>query len=117
MFQKKGYVVVPTEGVKEDELMDIAISAGAEDIQEEEGAFMVYTTPEAFDDVVKALQDAKVPMEDSKVGKFPQTYVTLAGKEAQQMLRLVSALEDHDDVENVWNNADISEEEMEKFSE
>ena len=117
MFQKKGYVVVPTEGVKEDELMDIAISAGAEDIQEEEGAFMVYTTPEAFDDVVKALQDAKVPMEDSKVGKIPQTYVTLAGKEAQQMLRLVSALEDHDDVENVWNNADISEEEMEKFSE
>ena len=110
MFQKKGYIVVSRAKADEDRLMTLSLDAGAEDMQSEEDNYVVTTPPNEFEKVKKALDDADVPMEVAEVTMVPQTYVKLEGKEAQQMLRLVEALEDNDDVQNVYANFDIPEE-------
>lgn len=110
MFHKKGYLVVNRAKVDEEKLMTLALDAGAEDMQAEDDNFVITTAPPDFEKVKKALEDAAVPLEVSEVTMVPQTYVKLEGKEAQQMLRLVEALEDNDDVQNVYANFDIPEE-------
>lgn len=116
MFHRKGFLVFEKDKIDEEKLMEAAINAGAEDIQEEESTFTVYTKPEDFDDVLNAIKEANIPYEEAKIGLIPQTYVTLKGKQASQMLKLMEALEDHDDIQNVWANFDISDEEIEKFA-
>ena len=110
MFHKKGYLVVNRAKVDEEKLMTLALDAGAEDMQAEDDNFVITTAPQDFEKVKKALEDATVPLEVNEVTMVPQTYVKLEGKEAQQMLRLVEALEDNDDVQNVYANFDIPEE-------
>jgi YebC/PmpR family DNA-binding regulatory protein len=110
MFHKKGYLVVNRAKVDEDKLMTLALDAGAEDMQPEDDNFVVTTTPNDFEKVKKALEDAGVTPEVAEITMIPQTYVKLDGKEAQQMLRLVETLEDNDDVQNVYANFDIPEE-------
>jgi len=110
MFHKKGYLVVNRTKVDEDKLMTLALDAGAEDMQPEDDNFVVTTTPNDFEKVKKALEDAGVTPEVAEITMIPQTYVKLDGKEAQQMLRLVETLEDNDDVQNVYANFDIPEE-------
>ncbi len=117
MFHRKGYIIISKENVDEEKLMDVAIEAGAEDIKEEESNFVVYTTPEDFETVLNAIKENEIPYEDAKVGFIPQTYVKLEGKQAEQMLKLMEALEDHDDIQNVWANFDISDKEIQKFAE
>jgi YebC/PmpR family DNA-binding regulatory protein len=110
MFHKKGYLVVNSAKANEDQLMTLALDAGAEDMQVEEGTFVITTALSDFEKVKKALEDAAVPLDLSELTMIPQTYVKLDGKEAQQMLRLVDTLEDNDDVQNVYANFDIPEE-------
>ncbi len=117
MFHRKGYIIISKDSVDEEKLMDVAIEAGAEDIKEEESNFVVYTTPEDFEAVLNAIKENEIPYEDAKVGFIPQTYVKLEGKQAEQMLKLMEALEDHDDIQNVWANFDISDKEIQKFAE
>ena len=112
MFHKKGYIVVSRAKADEDKLMTLALDAGAEDLQTEDDNFVVTTSPNDFEKVKKALEDAGVPLEVAEVTMVPQTYVKLEGKDAQQMLRLMEALEDSDDVQNVYANFDIPEEIM-----
>jgi YebC/PmpR family DNA-binding regulatory protein len=112
MFTKRGSVVIDKNAVSEEKLMEVALEAGAEDIQEDEGNFEVLTAPEAFNKVTTALQSAEIPTLSAELAMIPQTWIRLTGKEAQQVLRLVEALEDHDDVQKVWANFDISEEEL-----
>ena len=112
MFSKKGSIVIDKNAVTEDKLMEVALEAGADDIQEDSGNFEVLTTPAAFEKVTTALQSNQIPVISSEVAMVPQTWVKLTGKEAQQVLRLVEALEDHDDVQKVWANFDIAEEEL-----
>jgi transcriptional/translational regulatory protein YebC/TACO1 len=92
--------------------MEVALEAGADDIQEDESNFEVLTTPEAFNKVTAALQNNEIPTVSAELAMVPQTWIKLTGKEAQQVLKLVEALEDHDDVQKVWANFDISEEEL-----
>jgi transcriptional/translational regulatory protein YebC/TACO1 len=92
--------------------MTLALDAGAEDLQTEDDNFVITTPPNDFEKVRKALEDAGVVPDVAEVTMVPQTYVKLDGKEAQQMLRLVEALEDNDDVQNVYANFDIPEEIM-----
>jgi YebC/PmpR family DNA-binding regulatory protein len=113
MFAPKGTILVPQERISEDDLMTIALDAGAEDIQAAGDMWDVSTPPEAMEKVVEALKKAKVEPDSSVIGKYAQTSVTLEGTKAQQMLKLVEALEDNDDVQNVWANFDISDKEME----
>jgi YebC/PmpR family DNA-binding regulatory protein len=116
MFKRMGYIDVEKAKASEDILMDVALSAGAEDLKDEESLFEVTTTPEAYEAVLEAVKKADIEVAASEVGFLPQNYVKVTGKEAQQVLRLVEELEDHDDVQSVSSNFDISEEEIAAFS-
>jgi YebC/PmpR family DNA-binding regulatory protein len=116
MFNKKGIITVEREGVDEDRLMEIAVEAGAEDVSTGEEMFEVVTAPEDFDAVREALEKEEVPIASAEVTMIPQNTVTLSGKEAEQTLKLLDALQEHDDVQNVSANFDIAQEEMERLS-
>ena len=116
MFKRKGYVVVEQEKSSEDELLEIILDAGAEDLMEDGSNYEIFTTPEDFEAVVNALKEHDIELAASNIGYIPQNYVKLEGKQAQQLLRLMEELEDHDDVQHVWANFDIDEEEIAKYS-
>jgi len=112
MFHKKGSIVVEKSAIDEEKLMEIALEAGADDIQEDSGNFEILTTPGNFEAVTEALSKNNIPTISADLAMVPQTWIKLTGKEAQQVLKLVEALEDHDDVQHVWANFDIAEEEL-----
>src|SRR5204862_4545722 len=109
MFDKKGYIVVDKAAKSEEELFELAIEAGADDLRDDEDNFEILTSPEAFDAVVSAVKAAGIESQAAEVGMIPQTYIKLEGSDARQMLKLMEALEDHDDVQKVSANFDISE--------
>ncbi|MCO6510624.1 MAG: YebC/PmpR family DNA-binding transcriptional regulator [Aridibacter famidurans] len=109
MFDRKGYFVVPKEQRSEDELFEIAIEAGAEDLKDYESNFEIFTAQDAFEDVKKAVEDAGINPEVAEVSMIPQNYIKLEGADAQAMLKLYDAIDDHDDVQNVYSNFDIDE--------
>ncbi len=113
MFDKKGYIVVDKEAKSEDELFEIVTEAGADDLQDEGDVFEIYTAPESFEAVSDALKAAKIELQAAEVSMIPQTYVRLEGEDAKKMLKLYEAVEDNDDVQNVYANFDIDESEME----
>jgi len=110
MFKKKGYINVAKGGVNEEVLMETSIEAGAEDVREDEDGFEIITAPDDFETVKAALEAASIPFIDAEVTMLPQTTADLKGKEAEQMVRLMDSLEDCDDVQKVYTNADIPEE-------
>ncbi len=117
MFHKKGYIVVARAKADEEKLMSLALDAGAEDMQTEDDNFVITTALNDFEKVKKALEDAGFPLEVAEVTMVPQTYVKIDGeKVAGQMLRLMEAIEDNDDVQNVYANFDIPEEVMNAVS-
>ena len=116
MFQKKGYIVLEKSAVDEEQLMDIALDAGAEDIREGEKEFEVITDPGSFDAVKEALEKAGIQYLLAEVTMHPQSVVQLEGKNAEHMLRLMEQLEDQDDVQKVYANFDIPEGVMEQLS-
>ena len=112
MFEKKGYIVVDKVAKSEEELFDLAIEAGADDLRDDEDTFEIITSPEAFDGVLAAMKKAGIEPQVAEVEMMPQNYVHLEGGDARQMLKLMEALEDHDDVQKVSANFDISEADM-----
>jgi YebC/PmpR family DNA-binding regulatory protein len=110
MFDKKGYIAVENKAVDEESLMEAALDAGAEDIREDNSNFEVITAPEDFEAVKAAIDDASIPYTVSEVTMLPQSTTFLKGKEAEQMVKLMEALEDCDDVQKVYTNADIPDE-------
>jgi len=112
MFKRKGYIVVEKEKVQEDKLLEVAMNASAEDMSEDGSNFEIITVPENYDGVVEALKSANIETAASSIGYIPQSYVKLEGKQAQQMLKLMEELEDHDDVQHVWANFDVEESEL-----
>ena len=117
MFAKKGSILVPKDAVPEEQLIDLAVELGAEDVVSDPEAhdYEVRCEAEAFEDVKKGLEENGVRVGAAEVAMVPQSTVHLEGKAADQMLRLVNALEESDDVQNVWANFDISDEAMEAF--
>ena len=106
---------VEKSAVSEDKLMEIALEAGADDLQTEDPeAFEVYTAPENFEAVRQALETNKIATIEAKLGQIPSNYVTLDEQKAKQMIRLLEVLDDHEDVQNVWSNFDIPAEMMEE---
>ena len=118
IFEKKGYLSVPAEGMDEETLMEIVLEAGADDIVEdkEDRLFEVYSSLDAFQAVKEALDAKGVTYQAADITMIPKNTVRLQGKEAEQSLRLMDALEDNDDVQNVYSNFDISEEVMESLT-
>jgi YebC/PmpR family DNA-binding regulatory protein len=110
MFDKKGYIAVENKAVDEEALMEAALDAGAEDIREDNSNFEVITAPEDFEAVKAAIDNASIPYTVSEVTMLPQSTTFLKGKEAEQMVKLMEALEDCDDVQKVYTNADIPDE-------
>ncbi len=113
MFHRKGLILVGKSKVSEDALMAVVLDAGAEDMQSERDAFEVYTAPKDFDAVVTALKANSIEPDSAELAMIPVTTMKLEGRPAQQMLRLMEALEDHEDVQKVFANFDIDEAEME----
>jgi YebC/PmpR family DNA-binding regulatory protein len=113
MFSKKGCLTVEKKAVEEDVLMGIALDAGAEDVREEGEAFEIITAPEDFEKVKEALEKAALNHLGSEVTMLPQSTVYLEGKEAEQMIRIMEKLEDCEDVQKVYTNADFPEEMLE----
>jgi len=106
-FQTKGLFVLEKENVDEETLLGIALEAGAEDVKDEEGEFQVITDPTDFDKVKEAIDQAKLPCSMAEITKIPKDTVRLEGKKAQQMVNMIEALEDNDDVSHVYANYDI----------
>jgi transcriptional/translational regulatory protein YebC/TACO1 len=94
--------------------MEIALDAGADDIQTAGDVFEVYTTQHDYEKVLAAIKKAGIEPDEAEVGKYADNTVNLEGPKAQQMLKLMEALEDHDDVQNVWANFEMSDKEMEE---
>lgn len=113
MFDRKGYIVVDKQKKSEDELFEIAIEAGAEDLKQDDENFEIFTTQETFEDVKKAIEDAGIEPEVAEISMIPQTYVKVEGADAKSMLKLYDILDDHDDVQNVYANFDIDDDEIE----
>lgn len=115
MFDQKGLVVVSKARYNEDELMTIALDAGAEDMRDEEDTFEIITAPEDFEMVRARLIENGIEPLRAEISRIPQSTVPVEGKEAEQVLRLMEGLEDHDDVQHVYANFDIDEKVMESI--
>ena len=114
MFQQKGVFAVSKEtGVEEDDLMMIALEAGAEDIKNEEEGFEIVTTPDTFDDVEKALADAGIEVKMAEITMIPDTMAELSAEDAERVQKMLDVLEDLDDVQDVYHNADLPEDDEE----
>lgn len=114
MFNKKGYLSLPKETVDEDTLMGLVLDAGAEDLRDDGSSWEIITPPEKADAVKKALVGRSLTPTQAEVTMLPQTTVHLEGGNAQQMVRLLEALDEHEDVQHVYANFDIAEKEIEE---
>ena len=117
MFHKKGLILVDKEAIDEDELMTAVLDAGAEDMKIEEGSYEITTQPGDFEKVKRAIEDLGIKPSFAEVTMVPQTTVVVKGKDAQQLLKLMEALEDHDDVRKVYSNFNIPQEELQAIAE
>ena len=113
MFSKRGYIVVDKTAADEEKLLNAALDAGADDVRDDGDSWEVLTEPSAFETVKEAVKGLGIEPGTAQVAMLPQNYIKLQGKEAQQMVKLMEVLEDHDDVQHVWSNFDIEEKEIE----
>jgi YebC/PmpR family DNA-binding regulatory protein len=113
MFDKKGYIVVEKAKAGEDALMSAVLDAGGDDLRDDGDSWEVVTPPDAFQQVLDAVKALGVEPSPAEIAMLPQNYVKLEGKPAQQMVKLMDVLEDHEDTKKVWSNADIEEKEIE----
>ncbi|MBK7708379.1 MAG: YebC/PmpR family DNA-binding transcriptional regulator [Acidobacteria bacterium] len=113
MFDKKGLIIVDKDSRSEDELFELVIEAGADDLQDEGDVFEIYTAPENFHAVDQAIRAAGIEPQVSELSMIPQNYIKLEGADAKQMLKLYEAIDDNEDVQKVYANFDIDESEME----
>ncbi len=113
MFEKKGYIVVAPAAISEDQLLEVVLEAGAEDMRRDGSNFEIFTTPEELDTVKNALKARGIVPLASEVEMTPKNTVRAEGPTARRVIALVEALEDHDDVQHVWANFDIEESELE----
>src|SRR5262249_28650666 len=104
--------VVPRSAAEEDRLMELVLEAGGEDVRADSDSYEIVASPEVYEGVRKALEDGKIPVENSELGMHAKTSVHLEGKKAQQCLSLMEALEEQEDVQKVSANFDIDESEL-----
>lgn len=110
MFEKKGIISLPKQGKSEDEVLEIVLNAGAEDLQSEEEFFEIQTDIESFEPVRKALLNKNLNIENASLQWIAKNTMNIKGEDAEQVMKLIDALEDCDDVQNVYTNADFDEE-------
>ena len=113
MFHKKGSIIVPKAAAREDDLMTLALDAGAEDLRDDGEHWEIVTDPGSYPAVLEAVKKANLTPEIAELAMLPQNYVKLEGAAATQMIKLVEALEEHDDVQHVYSNFDIDQKQLE----
>lgn len=116
IFEKKGVIEVEKAKIAEDDLLELALEAGATDLSSEGDVFEITTPPEEFENVRAAIEKKGIPMVSAEVSKVPQNFVKLDAKHAEQMIKLYEALDEHDDVQKVYANFDIDDDILEKLS-
>ena len=116
IFTKRGLIAIERKGIDEDQIMETALEAGAEDVREAGDLLEVLTAPETFDDVREALAKANIATASAEITMIPSSTVNVSGHNAQTLLKLLELLEDHDDVQSVSSNMDIAAEELEQLS-
>jgi len=116
LFEKKGLIVIDKDEVDEEQLMELALESGAEDVIDEESVFEVVTGPSDFESVKKAIEDSKISYSVAEISMIPKNLVKVEGKKAKQVLNLMQGLEDNEDVSHVYSNFDVSDETMEALS-
>jgi YebC/PmpR family DNA-binding regulatory protein len=116
MFHKKGQIVVPKSVASEDDLMNIVLENGGEDLNDDGDNWEILTDPGAYEPVLEAVKKAGKDVVHSSVGMVPQNYIKLEGPAASQMIRLLEALEDQDDVQNVYSNFDVDQKQLEEVA-
>jgi YebC/PmpR family DNA-binding regulatory protein len=116
MFERKGQIVIERDKAGEDQLMNLVLEAGAEDMRDDGESWEVISAPEMHDAVLAAIQKAGVPTVSAEIAMLPKNLTKLEGKNAAAMLRLSEALEEHDDVQNVYSNFDVDEKELEALA-
>jgi YebC/PmpR family DNA-binding regulatory protein len=116
MFERKSQIIVDGDKAGEDQLMSVALDAGADDLRNDGGNWVVLSPPESHDAVLAAIQKAGIPTEEAEIAMVPKNLMRLEGKNASAMLRLTEVLEEHDDVQNVYSNFDIDEKELEALA-
>jgi len=112
MFDRRGFITVDASQIEEDDLMELVLEAGGDDLRSEGDVYEIYTEPEAFEAVKSALEARELEIGVAEITMLPQNTVEVEGKKAEQVLKLLEALDDHDDVTRAYANFDISEEEM-----
>ena len=113
MFSKKGYIVVDKAAAGEEQLLNVVLEAGGDDLRDDGDSWEILSEPSAFETVKEAVKALGVEPQSAQVAMLPQNYIKLEGKDASQMVKLMDALDDHDDVKQVWSNFDIEEKEIE----
>jgi YebC/PmpR family DNA-binding regulatory protein len=113
MFDKKGLITVSKEKANEDALMGAVLDAGADDMKDDGSAWEIVSPVDAHQTVLDAVKALGIEPDTAEIAMLPQNYIKLEGKQAQQMLKLMEVLEDHDDTKNVWSNFDVEEQEIE----
>jgi YebC/PmpR family DNA-binding regulatory protein len=113
MFERRSQVFVPGDKATEDQLMNVVLDAGAEDLRSDGERWEILSPPESGESVLKALEANGIPSEDASIAMIPKNLIKLEGKNASGMLRLNEVLEEHDDVQSVFSNFDIDEKELE----
>jgi YebC/PmpR family DNA-binding regulatory protein len=113
MFSKKGYIVVEKASANEEQLLNAVLEAGGDDLRDDGESWEILSEPAAFETVRDAVKALGIEPQSAQVAMLPQNYIKLEGKDASQMVKLMDALDDHDDVKQVWSNFDIEEKEIE----
>jgi transcriptional/translational regulatory protein YebC/TACO1 len=115
MFEKRGIFSIPKSAASEEKLTELALESGADDVRDDDDAFEIACDPAVFEDVRRKLHEAGIQPASAEISMVPSSSVTLTGDEAARMIKLIEALEEHDDVQNVYSNFEIPADEMEKL--
>ena len=116
LFSKKGSILVAKNAAKEDDLMNLVLENGADDLSDEGDTWEIVTEPSVHEAVLEAVKAAGITPEHTELGMVPANYIKLEGQQARTMFRLMEAFEDHDDVQNVYSNADIDQKDLEEVA-
>jgi len=116
MFHKKGSIVVPKAAAKEDDLMNVVLESGGEDLRDDGESWEIITDPHGYEAVLEAVKKGSYPVAAAEVAMLPQNYIKLEGQQATQMIRLVEALEEQDDVQHVYSNFDVDLKQLEEVA-
>lgn len=116
-FEEKGLIYVERDKVSEDEILEVALESGAQDVRVEEDSYEIVTEPKNFENVKKALEEKNIPYTQAEITMIPQNTVNVEPRKAETLLKLLDALEEHDDVQNVYSNFDIPQEVLKEIGE